>query len=84
MQGFCNSLWLKLEGEEAAKKKIHHKVKEIGVLEPQGQPLRKHQKESYYTRAKRVSRLHDLLSRHHKTNGEGVQVPVGDIPQVDG
>ena len=40
--------------------------------------------ESYYTRAKRASRLHGLLSHHHRTDGEGVQVPVGDIPQVEG
>ena len=40
--------------------------------------------DSYYTGAKRVSRLHDLLSCHHGTNGEGVQMPVGDISQVGG
>ena len=29
-------------------------------------------------------REQDLVSRRHKTNGEGVQTPVGDILQVKG
>ena len=43
----------------------------------------KKQYESYYTKAKRVSELHDLLGCHHRANGEGVQMPVGDILQVE-
>ena len=76
---------MKNEGEEeAAAEEGNHNTKDIGILEPQVTPPRKDRYESYYTRAKRTGGLHDLLSRHHRTNGEGVQVPVGDIPQVEG
>ena len=51
------------------------------AAEEEGEP----QREGYGDLGtKRVSGLHNLLSRHHRTNGEGVQVPVGDIPQVEG
>ena len=42
------------------------------------------QTESYYTGAKRVSWLHNLLIHHHRPNGKCIQVPVGDISQVEG
>ena len=40
--------------------------------------------ESYYTGAERVSGLHDLLSLHHTPNGKRIQVPAGDISEVEG
>ena len=66
------------------KRKIHHNAKDIGIWEEEIQILRKTDMESYYTGAKRVSRLHDLLSRHHRSNENGVQVLVGDTSQVGG
>ena len=35
-----------------------------------------------YTGAKRISGLHDMLSPHHRTNGDRNQMPVGDILKV--
>ena len=69
---------------EKQQKKIQHNAKDIGIREVQVQPMRKTDMESYYTGAKRVSRLHDLLNRHHRPNGKLVQVRVGDISQVGG
>ena len=43
------------------------------------QTAMKDRNESYYTGVIRISGLHDLLSRHHRPNGEGMQMPVGDI-----
>ena len=34
--------------------------------------------------AKKASGLHNLLNRHHMTNGEGLHIPVGDILKVEG
>ena len=55
-------------------------MKDIGIQEAQIQPQRKIDMESYYTEVKRVSGLHDVLSRHHRPDGERV----GDISQVGG
>ena len=35
-------------------------------------------------RSQKGSGLHDQLSRHHRPNGKCIQVPVGDISQVEG
>ena len=48
------------------------------------EPPRKTEIESYHTRAKKVSGLHDLMSRHHRINGEHIQIPVGEISKVEG
>ena len=37
---------------------------------------------SYYTGATRAMELCHLLSHHHRPNGEGIHIPVGDISQV--
>ena len=66
------------------KRKIHHNAKDIGIREAQIRPSQKTDTGSYYTGAKRVSGLHNLLSCHHRSNGKGVQVPVGDISRVEG
>ena len=47
-------------------------------------PPRKTDMGSYYAGAKRVSGLHDLLGRHHRTNGECIQMPVGNISKIGG
>ena len=47
-------------------------------------PLWKTRMGSYYTGATRINELHDLLSRHHRPNGEGIQIPVSDISKVKG
>ena len=59
--------------------RVHHNAKDIRIREVQVQPPGKTDTESYYTRAKSISGLHDLLSRHRRPNGKRVQVPVGDI-----
>ena len=70
--------------EEAAKKRTRHNTKDIGIWEAQIQLPQKTSTESYYTGAKSVSGLHDLLSCHHRSNGERIQVLVGDTSQVEG
>ena len=73
------------EVKKQQEKKIHHNAKDIGIQESQVPPPQKDRYgELLHQRAKRISGLHDLLSRHHRTSGEGVQVPVGDIPQAEG
>ena len=55
-----------------------------GVQMTTHHPLpRKDRNDSYYVRAERASKLHDLLSRHHWEDG-GVQMPTGDISKVEG
>ena len=38
----------------------------------------KNQNQSNYTKATGASRLHDLLRCHHRPNGKGVHMPVGE------
>ena len=81
---FCNSLWSKVEGKSANQKR-HQTHKGCGIQKTA--IIDHHEKTgtgSYYTGTIRVSRLHDLLSRHQRPNGEGIQVPVGDISKVEG
>ena len=40
--------------------------------------------EKIYTGAARASELHNLPSHHHRPNGEGIPVPVGDISKAEG
>ena len=56
-----------------------HNAKNIGIQEAQIKLQQKTDVESYYIKAKRVSRLHDLLSHRHRPNGERIQMSVGDI-----
>ena len=39
---------------------------------------------SYYIEAKRAAELNDLLNCHHKTDGKGAHMPVGDILKLKG
>ena len=39
----------------------------------------KDKNESYYTEAKGASKLHNLLISHQGADGEGSEMPVGDI-----
>ena len=61
-----------------------HNTKNIGIQEAQIQLPQRTNMESYYTGAKTVNGLQDLLSCHHRSNGKRIQVPVGDISQVEG
>ena len=38
---------------------------------------------SYHTDAHRSSELHDLMSSHHRANGKGVHMPVGNISKTE-
>ena len=40
--------------------------------------------ESHYIETIRVTRPHDLLSSHQRTNGKGIHIPVGDISMTEG
>ena len=44
----------------------------------------KDQNKRYYTGAAGASEFHDLLSHHHRAYGKGIQMPVGNILQVEG
>ena len=59
---------------------------EEGTIDPEGEEMEacthttiKDQNESYYTGAILASKIHNLLSSQHRVDGEGVQIPVGDI-----
>ena len=43
----------------------------------------KKQNKNYYTSDIGARKLNDLLSNHHKANGEGIHKPVGDILQIE-
>ena len=58
-------------------------MKDIGIREVQIQLPQMTDRESYYTGAKNINELHDLLSRHHRSSGKRIQVPVDDISQVE-
>ena len=65
-------------------KKSVHQVLNVGV---QGithhRPPRKAEK-SYYKGSKRASGLPNLLSCHHRADGKGSHMPVGDNLEVEG
>ena len=44
----------------------------------------KDQNESYYSGASRASELRNLLSHHHRNDGEGVHKPEGATSEVEG
>ena len=44
----------------------------------------KDQNESCYTSTIRGGKLHDLLSKHHRANVEGIHMAVGDVLQIEG
>ena len=47
-------------------------------------PPRKNRDESYYIGAETAIEIHDLLSRHHRAEGKGVDMPMGDITMTEG
>ena len=74
----------RIEWKKHEKETTHNHVKDIGIRKVQVPLPRKTDTESYYTKAKRISNLHDLPSLHHRPNGECIQVLVGDISLVKG
>ena len=87
--GFCNSLWSRLKAEKKSGRRNSSQETSImrwtwGPDDCNNIPPWKGWNGSYFTRAKRTSELHDLLSRQHRLNREGIQVPVGDISKGDG
>ena len=44
----------------------------------------KERDKSYYTESIRTSKLHDLLSSHHRDNGEGILMSIDDILKIEG
>ena len=57
---------------------------DMGSRRPESQTAMKNWNESCYTGATRASELHDHLSRHHRTPGKDVHMPVGDMLKVEG
>ena len=84
MYGFCNSL---VEGRRKERRSSSRRRHITPRRTPESESCKYHRRaktdtKSYYTGARGVSGLYDLLSRHHRADG-GVQVPLGDIPQVE-
>ena len=65
------------------KKRTHHTL-DMRSRDHTSQTAMKDWKDSYYTGAEKTGELHDLFSFHHRANGNGVYMPVGDISMVEG
>ena len=75
----------KNEGEgKHLKREVKYNAKGMEILELQSPTSSKRQIRELLRRSQKGWREQDLVSRHHRTNGKGVQIPVGDISQVEG
>ena len=64
-------------------KSTHHTLSK-GSRDCTSHTTMKDKNKGYYTKAKKASELHDLLSCHHRADRKGVHMPVGDISEVEG
>ena len=78
-QGFCNS-FLSKEEEQSRRRGALATWTGHGGQKPEISD----RNGSYYNEATRASEFHDLLSCHHRPDGEGIHMPVGDISKVEG
>ena len=70
--------------EWKGKKNNNHRRRIWGSWRTQVHTTMKDLNASYYTGAASASELHNLLSRHHRLDGKGIYMVVGDTSQVEG
>ena len=75
----------KNEGEEKRQKREgKFNMNGMEILELQSPTSSKRLIQELLHQSQKGWREQDLVSRHHRTNGEGVKMPVDDISQVEG